>query len=188
MTNNISNSNYASIGRRFLALLLDALILLIPCALGGHLIPIIGGIAIWFLYAPILESSRIRATLGKYLVGIQVVDGLGARISLRAAVVRNLLKFASSILLFIGFFFALFTTKKQTLHDLLADTFVVYGRSEDSIGDAWVENIKGLFPTGSTVESDSSTLSQLERLQKLRDAGTLSEEEFQVQKKKILNP
>ncbi len=172
-------SPYASLGRRFLALLLDFMILSIPCAIAGHVVPVVGSLVVLFFYAPILESSEMRATLGKHLVGIQVADPMGRRISLRAATVRNILKFVSSVLLFIGFFFALFTQKKQTLHDLLADTLVVYGRRECSIADAWMASVRELFHSG--------PLSQLERLQALRDRGTLTEEEFQEQKRKILS-
>ena len=84
-----------------------------------------------------------------------------------------------------GFFFALFTEKKQTLHDLLADTFVVYGKNQRSIADAWIENVRNLFRSVPHF-SNKSTLSQLERLQALRDQGALTEQEFQEQKRKIL--
>ncbi len=181
-------SAYASLGRRFLALLLDLMILFIPCAIAGHVIPVVGSLVVLFFYAPILESSEIRATLGKHLVGIQVTDPMGRRISLRAAMVRNVLKFVSSMLLFIGFFFALFTQKKQALHDLLADTLVVYGRSERPIADAWMASVRELFRSGPLSANESfSALSQLERLQALRDKGTITEEEFQEQKQKILS-
>jgi uncharacterized RDD family membrane protein YckC len=181
-------SSYASLTRRFVAFFLDLLILIIPCAIGAHLIPIAGGLVVLFFYAPILESSDIRATLGKHLMGIQVSDEMGRKISFRAALIRNVLKSISSILLFIGFFFALFTSRKQALHDMMADTFVVYGRSERSIADAWTKSVRELFHMGQSASSrtDESALSQLERLQALRDKGTLTDEEFSQQKAKIL--
>lgn len=174
---------YASLGRRLLALFLDSLILAIPCAIAGHILPFIGGLVVWFFYAPILEASGAKATLGKYLMGIQVVDPTGKRISFRAALVRNVLKFVSSILLFIGFFFALFSSKKQTLHDMLADTFVVYGRTEQPLVDLWLASVKEAF----NAAGGASTLSELERLQALREKGALTEEEFQRQKSRVLN-
>lgn len=179
------DSLYASLGRRLLAFILDAVILFLPCAIGGHLIPFIGGVIVWFFYAPILEASELRATLGKHLMGIQVVDTAGRRISLRASIIRNVLKFASSILLFIGFFFALFTARRQALHDILAETTVVYGRSSQPVADAWIATTRDLFQTHSP-GSSHSTISQLERIQTLRDRGALTEEEFQEQKRRIL--
>ncbi len=181
---------YASIGRRLLAFFLDGLILILPSIVANSVLPVLGGILIWFFYAPILESSELRATVGKHLVGIQVTDEMGRRISLRAAVVRNLLKVISTVLLFVGFFFALFTRRKQTLHDMLADTFVVYGRSEQAMADAWLASVKDCLSsigvTSGTSATTASTLVQLERLQALREKGALSEEEFQAAKNKLL--
>lgn len=185
-------SNYASLGRRFVALLLDGLILLIPCAIGGNLIPVLGGIIVWFFYAPVLEASALRATIGKHLMGVQVVDSMGRRISLKAAVIRNALKFVSTAMLFAGFIMALFTRKKQGLHDLLAETYVVYGRNEMPIGEAWVNSAREVFnfPPLQSEESHpsaaSDAISQLERLQALREKGAITEEEFQEQKRRIL--
>ncbi|MEK7356959.1 MAG: RDD family protein [Bdellovibrionota bacterium] len=184
---------YSSLGRRVVALFLDGLIFAIPCAIANSLIPVIGGIIAWFFYAPILESSEIRATLGKHLMGIQVADLSGRRISLKAAVIRNLLKIVSSALLFLGFVVALFTRRKQTLHDLLADTVVVYGRSETSVPEAWVASSKEVFSMGQAVISEKfpgssgdSVVTQLEKLQALREKGAITEEEFLTAKAKIL--
>jgi uncharacterized RDD family membrane protein YckC len=184
---------YGSISRRFVAFLLDILILIIPCAILGSAIPVIGGAIMWFFYGPILESSAIRATIGKHMMGLQVADLSGRRISLRAATIRNVMKLVSGALLLIGFVFALFTKRKQSLHDLLADTIVVYGRSEEAIADAWVDSVKTTFRSAQEAAkplmpqtSAHSTLEQLERLQKLREQGALTEEEFIAEKKKLL--
>lgn len=172
---------YSALGKRFFALLFDGMILFIPCLIASHMIPVIGGIIVWFFYAPILESSDIRATIGKRLVGIQVTDLEGNGISFRAALIRNVLKFVSSAIVFIGFFFVLFTEKKQSLHDLLAETVVIDGFSTVPTADAWIASIRRLF------NSPQSTISALERLQALRDKGVLNEEEFQKQKEIILS-
>lgn len=196
------NHLYASIGRRLLAFFLDGLIITVPAIIANSLIPILGGVVVWFFYGPVMESSEVRATLGKHLAGIQVSDEMGRKISLKAAVIRNVLKAISSVLLFVGFFFALFTRRKQALHDMLADTFVVYGRSESPVADAWLKNVKDIFgASGARSSGDESfsageatilkqeqesALTKLERLQSLREKGALSEEEFQAAKKKIL--
>lgn len=175
---------YASIGRRFVAVLLDALILVIPAAMANHVIPVAGGILITFFYAPVLESSEVRATIGKHLMGIQVCDLAGRRISFRAAVIRYFMKIVSSVFLFLGHVVAFFTERKQALHDLVAETIVVYGRSEKSIFDAWMDQCKSIF--GSQQVREASRLSELERLQALRERGALSEEEFQKEKKRVM--
>lgn len=171
--------DYASLGRRTVAFLLDVLILLVPMAIATHLIPFVGLVIVLFFYAPILEASELRATLGKHLMGIQVSDAMGRRITLRATVVRNLVKYVSVPLLCFSCFFALFTKKRQALHDLLVDSYVIYGRSLHPIGDAWSTGVKELFHT------QSSTISSLERLQTLRERGAITEEEFQAEKRKL---
>lgn len=182
--------SYASITRRFVAVLLDGLILIIPCAIMGSAIPVIGGAIVWFFYGPILEASPLRATIGKHLMGIQVSDLQGHRLSLQASTIRNVLKLVSGALLLLGFILAFFTKRKQALHDILAETIVVYGRSEEAVADAWVSTVKSTFKSAQEVAKPlmpQSKLDQLERLQKLRDQGTLTEEEFQTQKNRILD-
>lgn len=184
---------YASVSRRLGAFIIDGLIVGILGAIASNIVPFLGGLIVWFFYAPILESSEVRATLGKYLMGIQVTDLSGRRISIRSSCVRNILKIVSAAIVFFGFFFALFTRRKQTLHDLLADTVVVYGRSEFPIADAWLATSKEIFRAGqsplstpnSNRESDS-IVAQLERLQNLRAQGAISIEEYESAKKKIL--
>jgi len=196
---------YASLSRRLMAFILDSLILFMPFMIAHVAMPVLGGLVVWFFYAPILESSPLGATIGKHLMGIQVKDLAGQPVTFRAAFVRNLLKIASTMLLLIGFVFALFSDKKQALHDLVADTIVVDGRSDLPIFDTWLARVKELFsdfkaditapagtstdvlPTSSTPRTKAGSLvDELERLERLRASGALSEEEFLTAKRKIL--
>jgi len=187
---NLLPDRHASFGRRFLAVCLDFLVLLIPGILLGSVFPILGGMLCWFLYAPFLESSVLKATVGKKLMGIQVVDAAGARISFRAAMIRALVKLISSVFCCLPYLTALFTEKKQAVHDILAETEVVYGRSEVSAMDAWMENIRDVFRGAEASLSPRNTgdrLGALERLQALYERGALTKEEFEREKQKLLN-
>lgn len=137
--------HYASIGRRFGALILDSLVLIIPSMLMSQAIPVLGGLIVAFFYAPILESSSVKATLGKYWMGIQVVNLDGSQLTLKTAIFRNILKSVSGILCGLGYLIALFTKRKQSFHDLILDTVVVYGRFEESLTDEWIGALKKLF-------------------------------------------
>ena len=187
----VSALHYASFMRRFAAVLIDGLVLIIPCFFAAHLLPILGGFIVAFLYTPLLEASELRATLGKHALGIQVTDLKGDRITLRSAIVRYFMKSVSSILLGLGYFFALFTARKQALHDLVADTVVIYGTVERGVFDVWLETIRDLFQkTEKRLGGDthsSSELAELERLQNLREKGALTEAEFTAQKNRILD-
>jgi uncharacterized RDD family membrane protein YckC len=136
---------YASIWRRFVAMLLDGLILLVPVAVAHVVIPVVGGVLIFLCYAPILESSELRATIGKHLMGIQVANMSSRRIKFRVALIRNVFKLVSASLLFLGHFLAFFTRHRQSLHDLVAETVVVYGRSNKPIVDAWLDSARSLW-------------------------------------------
>jgi len=140
--------NYSSIFRRFGAMLLDFVICGIPGFFLAHMIPILGGVVALLAYYPLLESSRLRATIGKHLMGIEVTSSSGGQITFRAACVRLLIKLLSTACLFIGHFFALFTDRHQAFHDIVADTVVVYGRQEIPIMDAWVEQLRAVFGVG----------------------------------------
>jgi uncharacterized RDD family membrane protein YckC len=89
-------------------------------------------IAIWllifiiqWLYFALMESSVGQATLGKKALGIQVTDIQGNKISFARATGRFFGKIISGMILFIGYIMAGFTSKKQALHDMMADTLVV---------------------------------------------------------------
>ncbi|HEY8279355.1 MAG TPA: RDD family protein [Bdellovibrionota bacterium] len=179
-------SLYASYSRRLGAAFLDCLILLIPACIMGSVIPVIGGIVAYFLYAPFLESSVLRATIGKKLMGIQVNAVDGGRISFRSAMIRALMKLISSALFFVPHLLALFTEKRQALHDLVAETVVVYGRVEMPVVDAWMDTMREVFRSEKLNPTKGHKLSDLERLQSLYERGALSKEEFEEEKKKVL--
>lgn len=90
------------------------------------------GLALWvltlvgaWLYFALFESSSWQATPGKRALGLYVTDSQGRPISFARATGRTLGKIISGAILYIGFFMAGFTEKKQALHDMLADCLVL---------------------------------------------------------------
>lgn len=79
---------------------------------------------LWLYYA-LQESGKAQATLGKRVMGIKVVGADGGRISFWRATGRTLGKLISNMTVYFGYYMAGFTKKRQALHDLMADTFVV---------------------------------------------------------------
>ena len=71
------------------------------------------------------ETSRLHATPGKLLFGLAVMDADGEGLAFPHAFCRWLVKSLIGTFFPIGYFFALFTAKKQTLYDLLVGTAVV---------------------------------------------------------------
>lgn len=147
---------YAGFWIRFLAILLDGIILSIvfsPISFGifglmgvsaglgnrsdsaqimALLIPAIvvvasiGLVAKW-LYEALLTSSSKQATIGKMACGLRVTDLQGRRLTFARATGRFFAKYISGLTLLIGYIMAGFTERKQALHDFIAGTYVIKG-------------------------------------------------------------
>lgn len=123
---------YAGFWKRFLAYIIDAVILYVVLIILSSLTSgdsrnsiTVLMIVINLLYFIGFESSRHQATPGKMALGIKVTDIHGARIDIWRATGRYFAKFISGIILCIGYIMAGFTKKKQALHDIIANTLVV---------------------------------------------------------------
>ena len=141
---NLAAVNYAGFWERFAAHLIDSCIVGIACFLIGFVSGLFltaGGInvaapstqafylllelvALVFYYA-LMESSDKRATFGKQWLGLEVTDMNLNRISMGQGFGRYFGRWVSILLLCIGYLMQPFNAKKQTLHDIMANTLVV---------------------------------------------------------------
>ena len=78
-----------------------------------------------WLYCAFAESSAHRATIGKRIVGLQVVTAKGGRLSFAQATVRHFMKFLSLFSAGFGFMMAGWTKRRQALHDMPSDCVVI---------------------------------------------------------------
>ena len=87
------------------------------------------------LYKPIMEASEYQGTVGKYALGMKVVDQNGQRITMTSSFLRTILYIigAQGFLLCLGVVMIGFTEYKQGLHDILANTYVVTTYWEGSV-------------------------------------------------------
>ena len=139
---------YAGFWRRFVAWLLDSLMLGValfiipftttsgftqgPAGFGGFGAIMVTGLSIYlfpWLYFALMESSLNQGTLGKMALGLRVTDQDGRRIGFGRATGRHFSKILSVMTLMIGFVMAAFTQKKQALHDFVAGTLVLSKQS-----------------------------------------------------------
>lgn len=149
---------YAGFWIRFIAYLVDALILYVPVSVFNYIFIIDGIISftqnssldsmdwsafyrtfvlciflnllVYWFFSAMFESGGWQATPGKRLMGLRVVDEMGGRISFKVATGRYFSKYLSALILFIGYIMVGLTEKKQGLHDKMAGTFVLYGKPE----------------------------------------------------------
>lgn len=87
----------------------------------ASLISTVVGVFYWTL----MESSKYQATIGKLALGLRVTDMDGKNLDFVKALIRNLSKIISGLILLIGYIMAAFTEKRQGLHDIIANTLVV---------------------------------------------------------------
>ena len=131
---------YAGFWIRFAAMFIDACILSIFYAIvlylfmGGAgftdpnagLVPALLLTVVGIGYFTGMESSSRQATVGKMAVGIKVGKANGEPISFANALGRYFSKIISSAILYIGYMMAGWDSKKQALHDKIANTYVFY--------------------------------------------------------------
>ena len=68
-------------------------------------------------------------SIGKMVVGLQVIKTSGEDISVVTAIIRYIGQIISGIILFIGYLMVAFTARKQGLHDMIAGTYVIYKKT-----------------------------------------------------------
>ena len=97
----------------------------ITALLGGILtVAFLALLGSWLYYA-LMQSSSRQATLGQLALGLHVTDLEGRRVSFARASGRYFATVLTGLTFGIGYLIMLFTTRKQTLHDLVAGTLVV---------------------------------------------------------------
>ncbi len=185
---------YAGFWRRFCAVMIDGLILLIPSFAAGYAVPIAGPVLISFLYAPFFTSSMMQATPGKAIMGMAVVDENGNTLTLKAAIIRELARYLSVLCICIGYLMNLFTAKRQTLHDIIAQTVVVMKTPPDvNYFQVWLGEIKKLSGDAAASEEiikttpNTNAAKAIEDLHKLFQSGAITQAEYESKKTELLN-
>lgn len=115
---------------RLAAFLIDAILLtiisvLIQAALGDSFPVSLFNVAINLGYGVVMIAWRGQ-TVGKMVVGIQVVDANGNIPGIGAVLLREIVgKFLSTIALFLGYLWVAWDKDKRGWHDHIASTYVV---------------------------------------------------------------
>ena len=151
-----SEIRLASVGKRWLAIILDGFIVAIATVLllvaGGALAPLDAAMAsadeaivsealsnfqsntltvnllVSAIYNVALMVWFNGRTLGKMMLRLRVVKKRGGRITILDALLRNVFGYMISQIFLLGYLWALFDAEKQTWHDKMAGTLVVEER------------------------------------------------------------
>jgi uncharacterized RDD family membrane protein YckC len=138
---------YAGVGRRFAAILVDGIILLmviiVPLMiLMGVMVGLTaksnnGAMPAWFMVPMLLLEyglpaayeiffiGKYGATPGKMLLKVKVVSPDGGKISYARSTGRYFAKILSGMILYIGFLMAFWDDEKRALHDRICQTRVI---------------------------------------------------------------
>ena len=123
---------YGGFWIRFLAAILDSLIIGIPASLLQLLVTFTTGIqsSVYLLQLAavilVVYLDGIKGgTPGKLILGLRIVNEKGKFIGIPMAILRYLGKILSSLILGIGYLMIVWDKRKQGLHDKIAKTFVV---------------------------------------------------------------
>jgi uncharacterized RDD family membrane protein YckC len=126
----------ASFGRRFVALLVDTVVLLVAFfvifGIASAIDEALGVIALFvliigiFAYYIVLEGGPTGQTLGKRALGIRVIDqNTGTPIGYGRGAIRLIARYLSQLPCYLGYFWMLWDKEKQTWHDKLSTSVVV---------------------------------------------------------------
>ncbi len=129
------NTQYAGFGPRFLAYLLDTIIVMVVNFIIGMILGLIAkdaagslsgvlGIVIGIAYY-IYFWTKDGQTPGKKVLGLKVQKLNGAKLDYVSAGLRYVGYIVSALPLFLGFFWIIWDAKKQGWHDKIAGTVVV---------------------------------------------------------------
>lgn len=128
--------NYADRGKRFVAALIDVLMLwVVNFVINMLIIGSLRGNNYFVAYIPSLLISigyfvfyqyYMGQTIGKKAMGMRVVDSSGKKPSLGVFALREIIgKWVSALIFGIGYLMILWDPKRQGLHDKIASTYVV---------------------------------------------------------------
>jgi uncharacterized RDD family membrane protein YckC len=153
--------NYADFWLRFIAGLIDLVIVVVVSTVLSWIIPVLGDLIKVLLplgYFIYFESSAKQATIGKQFVNIKVVDLKGNRITSSTALIRTISKILSLIIVGFGFIMIAFTEKNRGLHDIIAETLVIQNAATDQDKIQKVkletEDLKNTYPDPIVAEAE----------------------------------
>ncbi|KAA1038441.1 RDD family protein [Macrococcus equipercicus] len=144
----IMYSTHAGFGRRFIAYLIDGLVIwcikqivvdplmtLLHVSSDYWLVPIFnaGNVAsalVYFLYF-LLMTWFFRATIGKMILGLKVISYRQTPLTFTQVVVREVFgRYISNFFVNLLYLVVLFNPSRQGIHDMLSDTIVVKEEQE----------------------------------------------------------
>lgn len=182
---------YAGFWKRAAAFIIDALVIWVIMAILFVLafFPQILAFILGGFYHVVFETSPLRSTPGKALMKMAVLKADGTQLTVKDSILRYIMSWFSGCLMGLGYLISLFTQRKQTFHDLVAETIVVEETfAEHNFWQIFVAQSKVLFKTDKSSDNFERKVDSqsLEDLYNLYQKGILTEEEYKTKKEEYL--
>ena len=131
----VKNPHYGGFWIRFLAAILDVIIIGLPAFIlqvglvfATGVSSLVYVIELGAIVLTVYLDGIKGGTPGKLILGLRIVNDKGNYIGIPMAILRYIGKILSAVILGIGYIMIAFTEKKQGLHDKIAKTYVIYVR------------------------------------------------------------
>jgi len=131
----VKNPHYGGFWIRFLAAILDVIIIGVPAFIlqvglvfATGVSSLVYVIELGAIVLTVYLDGIKGGTPGKLILGLRIVNDKGNYIGIPMAILRYIGKILSAVILGIGYIMIAFTEKKQGLHDKIAKTYVIYVR------------------------------------------------------------
>ena len=131
-TTNMKNPAFIGFWARFGAALPDLLILGVPSLIISGILWYSTGLQSMYylvqlavLVVTIYMDGIMGGTPGKLILNMRIVNQKGSLIGIPSAILRYIGKVLSTLILLIGLFMIGWDSRKQGLHDKIANTFVI---------------------------------------------------------------
>lgn len=98
--------------------------------------------------------TLVGQTVGKFVMGVRVVNVQGEPISMRAAIVRYFGYYLSALAFFFGFLWSLVDDERRAWHDHLARTMVIYAWPEPKPSRRGVRATARQMPSSSGADAN----------------------------------
>jgi uncharacterized RDD family membrane protein YckC len=120
----------ASLGTRFIALIIDGIVLaiiywLLATLTGRVELGSIASFVVGVIYQWYFLTTQNGQTPGKKIMGIRVVKVNGAPLTAADVIIRYIGYYINTAIILLGWIWAIFDADKQGWHDKLAGTYVV---------------------------------------------------------------
>ena len=126
----------------------------------SQVIAIIIALLVDFIFRGLMVAGSNKSTIGQRIMGIETTLADGGKVDVGVAVLRYVVSLISYVLILGGYIFAVFSARRQTLHDLAAGTIVTI-KNRSNVNDVRSDNGGKVTLESTKINNNSSRNTKL---------------------------